>query len=344
MAGLAPPVFGGRSDEDSVTFLSKLEVWLRISKYNNDKKKIAATGLLLTDTARLWFDSLDQDLTYNELKQQFKVRFVDNKAEQWRETALMWELKQAENQGASEFITLVEAKGRRCGMSEDQIRICALNGLLPRLKSSVLNQEVRNLADLRKWASIGERAYAAGTTPHPDPALIDAVKRLEEKLDSLQLSVLNTDHQRGPRDPDRKTRSPPRSPAPTHHWRRVEDNHKWSPEPDDVAQGEEQDDDRRFSTRNLRSNISTDPCGAYRLRGRGLSNDFILCQGCGGEAHPKSQCPARGRVCRYCGFKNHFERACRSAKRSHIQLKQNCPPPEPRVGQSSKLRKLILYF
>lgn len=120
MAGLTPSPFQGRAGEDGrgAVFL-KPEAWLILSKITENRNRVAATGLLLKGTARLWFESLAEDITFEALKTQFRSRFATNQITKWRDLATMWEMRQAEGQSTDEFITLVEARGARCGMSDE---------------------------------------------------------------------------------------------------------------------------------------------------------------------------------------------------------------------------------
>ena len=47
------------------------------------------------------------------------------------------------------------------------------------------------------------------------------------------------------------------------------------------------------------------------------------CLGCGGRScKTRKSCPAKGKICHYCGLPNHFRPVCRQAQRDREQKKQ----------------------
>jgi len=114
----------------------------------------------LRDAASEWFDALilanipDMQTLYD----QFQAWFAFNETDQWRENQLIRETKQKPNEQSTDFIRRVEAKGVCIKATAADVRDTLLQGLLPAILNSVMQQELGDgLEDIRRWAKMSER-------------------------------------------------------------------------------------------------------------------------------------------------------------------------------------------
>ena len=74
----------------------------------------------------------------------------------WKDSVDVWSLSQLPSQSVEDFIGTVQTKALKAQMGEDQIRYSLIRGLLPSIRTSVLQHEPTTVADIKKWAIIGE--------------------------------------------------------------------------------------------------------------------------------------------------------------------------------------------
>src|SRR6267154_4782081 len=186
---LRPISFHGLMSEDSDRWISDLEHYCAFKKLD-DNGKIGLVPLLLKDGARLWFDSLP-DANKNNLTNlitAFREHYKRDSAVQWRDASEAWEIKQDINQSVEQYITLVQEKALKAKMSEEQTRFSIIRGLLPSIRSSVLQHEIESIPDLIKWSRIAENSRCDTNDSH----ILETVKRLEQKFDNLNTSTTET--------------------------------------------------------------------------------------------------------------------------------------------------------
>ena len=311
MAGaLTPAPYHGRSDEDPSTFWRNMEAWLALSKITEGSSKVAAVGLLLQGVAKMWFDGLSNTTSFDELRRAFHERFGATETTRWRLMAEMWDMRQIPNQSSDEFITIVEAKGRKCGMGPEQIRLCAFNGLLPRIKADVISHEIADMAALRQWASVSEAKHNIQAS---EDSLASVVKRLEDKFDSLHVRAV--EEQPRAREPQRSVRfndaTDFRRPGSGDRRGRGRDF------AEDRCRGNRYPtpfNNSQSASQNWSPTYYAPPASTTFHTARGSSNS---CGKCGrSPAHAPRICPAMGKACNLCGKPNHFARVCRSVRRN----------------------------
>ena len=333
---LAPPPFRGLVSENSKRWISDLDHYCSYKKLDNPGK-LGLIPLLLKDSARYWYDSLpdtDKD-TFEHLTAAFKENFKRDSSIRWKDSANVWNLNQLSSQSVEDYISQVQQKASLAHMSDEQVRFSLLNGFLPEIRQSVLNHEPASVAEVKKWAIIAE----SGQVKTADTSTLEAVRRLEEKLDNLHTaSVESTRRARSqsPRvhfqqPPDDRDREHVRNSSPSYRDSRGGFQNQHS------NQGRNQQDARPQENR-FDNNYDR---GSFRNQGQhqgwrgnqGRSNygsrsaaprdnnqgQFVRqCNWCGStrSAHDKFSCPARGARCFNCSLIGHFSRVCRRAQPS----------------------------
>jgi hypothetical protein len=146
---------------------------------------IASFALLMTDSARVWYRSLKaSDLnSFEHLARLFIIRFNEDK-KIWTRTAELWRYKMTNNQTVAAFIADLTVRASQLGVSDKDTFLIALNGLLPRLRSSILLKEPRNLTELIQYASLIEVAHEPETEPYNEIA--QTLVQMQEQLNRLQ--------------------------------------------------------------------------------------------------------------------------------------------------------------
>jgi Retrotransposon gag protein len=210
-SSLIPLPFHGRTTERAENWVDNFEAWTKFARISDEEQKIAAMTLLLRDSARLWIDSLNpKPTTFTQLSAMFRSNFKRDDTAGWRDVAQLWTIVQRQNQNVESFINEIEEKGAKCKADQDQLRICALNGLLPYLKEAVIMQDIKSLACIKRYAMLKESVSLSNVTPGgqvSSPDVESAIRRLESRLDEIQLRQMTSDV---PRSNDRAESPRPR--------------------------------------------------------------------------------------------------------------------------------------
>ena len=88
------------------------------------------------------------------------------------------------NQTVASFIADLTVRASQLGVSDKDTFLIALNGLLPKLRSSILLKEPRNLTELIQYASLIEVAHEPETEPYNEIA--QTLVQMQEQLNRLQ--------------------------------------------------------------------------------------------------------------------------------------------------------------
>ena len=128
-------------------------------------------------------------------------------------------------------------------MSEEQARFSIIRGLRPDIRQSVLQHEPTSIADIKKWATIAESSTVDSSTTN----VAEAIRRLEEKFDSLQTFTVGNQHRgrsTSPRVRFNINSTSSRGPSPSQqsfpivrkmddggsNWRRPHQDPHWQPD------------------------------------------------------------------------------------------------------------------
>ena len=193
MAAAGFPKFGGSSAENHEKWLADFNSFCAYKKIA-DADKVPLLPLVLTTTARLWWDSLpppqNPPRTFADFVTAFNDRFKRNDFNIWSDISQLYDLKQGVTQKVEDFLYDVEQRARRANVPPDQIRYAALRGFLPHIRASVVaSKSTDTLEEIRRWAIAAETAGPHGPVAPDDMA--HTVARLEAQLSTYCKKVDN---------------------------------------------------------------------------------------------------------------------------------------------------------
>ena len=318
----ATPIFRGLHSEDPDYFLRKVDWWLITKGATSDRARIAYIAGMLKDSAALWFNGLlfapagvegPGIRTYDEFKDLLRAEFRLDPGAQWREQANLSKMLQGEHQSVEDFIIAVEKKGQSAHASSDQIKGAVMNGLKDAIKATVMNHEIATLADIKKWALVGEQCCQKERSAD----LSTVYKKLDElsaRFDTVQLRSVESPAVRQPPHQVRFDPPPPRSPEPFERYARTQQ-----------SPGRSMDNAMPAWRSNRGGSSSYRGRGGYQSRNfnnRGGRNEYfnrppmfannIDCAFCGRQPPCNPQfCRARNQSCHTCNRVGHFAIKCR---------------------------------
>jgi hypothetical protein len=255
----------------------------------------------------------------------FKENFKRDATSRWRDSAEVWEITQTHGQSVEDFINKVQAKAIRANLSPEQTLFSTIHGLLPDYRHAVLQHEPTSIADVRRWALIAE----ASQLDKSRDTITEAVRRLENKFDTLQAAVAETGQKQRSNSPRvhfqnqnpgqnyQAARNYSREPSPV-PWAKSprtdeqrgrqtntqERSRSDRPQWNQTRQGQESWQDRSRQ----RSNSGDQPRNQFSTTGR-------RCFTCDSyTVHDRFTCPAIkfNAQCYNCGKRGHYARCCKA--------------------------------
>ena len=234
----------------------------------------------------------------------------------------MWKLSQNSSESVEKFLTRVEKKALRAGVSGEDLRLAIIAGLRPGIRAQVSVRKPESVNDIRRFGLEAE----ANEEPGGDLPTQEALKRLEAKLDSLSMNEM-----RSSSSPPASTYKPPEMRAYT-PWQRgrgqagrgrslgrgTGPRYGQPPEADPA----------QHPTFNC-PRYSSAPRGYQRFPNYGRGGNFrqpenlqqqsdqggqCLCSNC---ARVPGNYYALGKQCYFCGRLNHLSVCCRSVPSSN---------------------------
>src|SRR6218665_1016070 len=327
---LVPAPFTGRPTEDIHEFLKNFELWA-MYRHLNDESSVSALPLLLKDGAAMWWntqpDTIKADM--RALKNALIERYGIRQDEAWKRAAALWKLQQQPHQSTDDFLTQVQQEAQRLAVPPDQSFQVALNGLRPTIRQHVLQHDLRNVADIQKWARITESSQEDPTDTERTLRVLSAVKEELQKLQVNNLAALSAfqPRSRSP-TPHRVTFADP----PTHpSVRQSSAADVYGPPPLRHPSSDYQQRYRgnaRTPTAQPRQPYAnynrTTSSSTYQRQPYPRHTDVVWrsppsyshasCGHCGGKHGPQGHCRARGATCYYCGIRGHLQSVCRAAR------------------------------
>jgi hypothetical protein len=298
--GIPPPrPFRGTRAEDPEQWLNNFRLWAAFKKLTNADKE-AALPLLLQDAARQWHDALTpEQQRHDAVFDQFELRYFRREHEKQKDLAKLFESHQKPDQPVEDFLTEVTVKAVRSGASEGMLFSACLNGVRANIRQFLIQKDVKNIDDLRRYAVIAEEASPAGED------IAEMIRAMQKQLNAVVAPV---------------TQPPPPPPPPQPQPRQEQfGGQRGFPSRRGQRGG-------RFNDRNQQAAASNEQRPWSRgQRGRPTGNNYRQeqprqeqsgterligpCLQCGWE-HPQGQCPAKFSVCRKCGRTSHWARMC----------------------------------
>lgn len=199
---LKPEPFTGLPSQDAGSWYTKFTAWLALNDWTNEPAKVAnSLRLLLLPPASSWFDQLDSKVTGDvaKLHQAFKERFVLNQPS-WLLEQQLWSRTMQPTEGLDSYLAAIDDFCARLGKSESDKVTSFVRGLLPSLRTYVIQQSPKTFIDAVQAARLAHEsvnmvspttgninAMDTAISCESTSALSRQVQELQEQVKALQM-------------------------------------------------------------------------------------------------------------------------------------------------------------
>jgi len=125
----------------------------------------------------------------------FKAQFAFDLAQKWRYLSEFFKTKQDTGKKWEDFIRRVQEAGLKTRANEEQIRNTIIEGLLPHIQTSVLNDDIEpgvvGLASINKWSVVAENFPPVAAVLVDSARLQRQIEEFLTKLESTQMWVVS---------------------------------------------------------------------------------------------------------------------------------------------------------
>ena len=302
---------GSETDSDPREWFRKFELYCTLKGLKAETKK-AAFALSLRDVASRWYELLEDNTKsdFKQLHDTFIARFTTSPISQSEKMRRFWTAKQESKESIRNFVDRMRSNAVEIDVNDPILTTAIQSGLKPSIKQYVTRQNPQTVSALLEQALIAE------STDFQTEASIDdvsaAIRRLEDKIDKVQIAAMSTETKNRP--------SSPRQPSDHRRDRRtLFEQERYSFSPNDASVQNNQYVLRRQSPSPFRSSRSRNPSSQRSVLWQdpdvGQQN-FVSsynseqCYRCLGN-HNARYCAFKTLVCRYCSVRGHIMKACR---------------------------------
>ncbi|CAG2207097.1 unnamed protein product [Mytilus edulis] len=185
---LQPSIYDGSSKPSS--WISQFSSWTKLQNLT-DKNAINALTFYLSGPAKIWFQSLPDSAKTNlaSIIKLLEVRFTTSDDEDILTT-------QATNESVHEFLDRLTLKATSQRIPECLVLKIARKGFKQALQQSIIQQNPKNMAELREAAVIAEKCLASNISQQISinaisqndfKSLSDTIKLLSDKVENLNI-------------------------------------------------------------------------------------------------------------------------------------------------------------
>ena len=160
---IAPRPFTGKTSEnDAESWLEFFELYCKHRGLNNSER-LTLFPLMMRNGAADWLATLakTQLQSYDSLVTAFRDNYFVPAELRWKETGMLWNQSQREDEQVEDFVTRVRRGARRIQLADSQLVDIILNGLRPSIRLHVLQKGGDTLNDLIKTAKLAEAVTPA---------------------------------------------------------------------------------------------------------------------------------------------------------------------------------------
>jgi len=191
---LKPEPFSGLPSQDAGDWWTKFSAWLALNEWSTSPAKVAnGLRLLLLPPASSWFDQLGTKITTNvtQLETAFRERFINNQPS-WLLEQQLWSRAMLPTEGLDSYLTAVDTLCTRLGKTEADKITCFVRGLLPSLRSYVIQQSPKSFSAAVQAARLAHESVSLGTstihamTTSTDSSLEAQIQELQEQVKALR--------------------------------------------------------------------------------------------------------------------------------------------------------------
>ena len=271
-----PGYFHGKDGEDPELFMANLTAYCAL---RNTADPMKILPLAFKDGARVWYTNLpDESKTdLNTFRPLFIKRYGPADITKFSAIGHIFQEKQKEGEKARDYVSRMTHLCSQSKLSDDMTAQALLNGLLPHLRTHVLNKDPKTPDDIEKEAIKAELVQPAPK----EPSMVAAMDALREEVRRLQI-------------PTSSNRERSRTPTPHRSSR------ERTPTPHRDGRGMRHRDDRGMRHSNQ----------PRRVTFRRNNYRSSTCYRCGGMYSPSHNCKATRATCFNCGRTGHFRKVC----------------------------------
>jgi len=182
-ANINPTNFRGTVSENADTWLRYLIKYCAYKGYNDERSK-ALFKVLLTESAAVWFDSLQQDTQtdWPSLKTAFLARFTTPEFMKYKHANELFNSKQGDR-SADDFCAYMQNLVREVEADEHMLIYAAMNGLNNEIKNHVTRSQPNTWKDLVDAAKVGEMCVPEA--PSNDSSVTVQLELIKDQLKHL---------------------------------------------------------------------------------------------------------------------------------------------------------------
>jgi len=326
-SSLTPAPFHGASTDNAQDWLQYFQRYV-LFKQLPESAALALFALLMRGTANVWFTSLSDGVrnNYATVLERFSAKFAPAPISLWRRASELWSRDQRPDESVEQYFADMNRKAREVNASAEMTRYAVMKGLRGAYRTYVMQQNPTTLDALLEAAKVAE-ATVDTTEPPGNPEILEAINRLERRVSAPVTDGKRVSFRRpyvSPSRPSSGNRRDGRTSFNTPRWSGVRPpmmnasampEPTWYSDPTNPPGPSRNDWAQRPADAYASQARSPTPMGRRPLQTSSPQAPTVSgCTNCA-RMHLPGQCIARGKSCRRCGKRNHFEVCCRSAPR-----------------------------
>ena len=297
-SALLPPPYHGLQTENPTEWLGYFKTYTAYKQLAKEQA-LQLLKVLARGPFSAWIQTLPKTIQNDpeRFSTAFQRQYIQNPTRQLRIGQQLFTRKQSPTESVDEYMVAMRMLSLQMDTppTDDILRQTMLAGLRPSLAGAAL--ALTKATDNMEEFAEALRAAELMTTPQQDASnlleLTQEVKKLGEQLNAV--TVRRVDTPPPPPSPRRVQFSDRRSPSSSPATRRRDTRR------DHTRNNADSDNSRNKDTRKWNNNNNNSS-----------NNSHNRCTMCSYFHSPSSVCAARGKICRRCNFRNHFESCCRT--------------------------------
>ena len=193
-SNISPSNFKGTTTENAQDWLRHFENYCLYKAYDDAKAK-ALFRVVLTDSAAVWYDSLELAVVndWNALKNAFKARYTTPEFMRYKHANDLFNTKQGDS-SVDDYCAKMQRLAKDVGADDTMLRFAVINGLRPDIRNHVTRCQPTTWKDLLDNAKVGEMCVPVSATADSSVSvklelIQDQLQQLASKKDQPQMTA-----------------------------------------------------------------------------------------------------------------------------------------------------------